>query len=295
MDAKRNPHLVIEAAGLTKVYAMGGSNVHALNGVDLQVRDGEFVAFMGASGSGKSTLLHLLGCLDRPSAGEYRLEGEEVSRLTADQRAHVRNVRMGFIFVREQRGSRHAADAGDRAERAGGQDDRAAASVLHQILRSRGVDRAPAPGASSKCTTGPRSEVRSHSAAIAESYTNLGDVLASRGYFNQAAAAYEEGVRHYRQAAFLAGISTGLRRLAELAWLRVQDPRAVLWFAAAEAGQQRLNVRRIPAEQQRYERHLKKIQAQLDEDTFSQLWVTGTAMSLDEALDESCADSVGTT
>jgi tetratricopeptide (TPR) repeat protein len=130
---------------------------------------------------------------------------------------------------------------------------------------------------------------------IAESYTNLGDVLASRGYFNQAAAAYVEGVRHYRQAAFLAGISTGLRRLAELAWLRVQDPRAVLWFAAAEAGQQRLNVRRIPAEQQRYERHLKKIQAQLDEDTFSQLWVTGTAMSLDEALDESCADSVGTT
>jgi putative ABC transport system ATP-binding protein len=99
MDAKRNPHLVIEAAGLTKVYAMGGgSNVHALNGVDLQVRHGEFVAFMGASGSGKSTLLHLLGCLDRPSAGEYRLEGEEVSRLTADQRAHVRNVRMGFIF-----------------------------------------------------------------------------------------------------------------------------------------------------------------------------------------------------
>jgi putative ABC transport system ATP-binding protein len=98
MDAKRNPHLVIEATGLTRVYAMGESNVHALNGVDLQVRYGEFVAFMGASGSGKSTLLHLLGCLDRPSAGEYRLEGVEVSGLTADQRAHLRNVRMGFIF-----------------------------------------------------------------------------------------------------------------------------------------------------------------------------------------------------
>jgi energy-coupling factor transporter ATP-binding protein EcfA2 len=96
MDAKRNPHLVIEATGLTRVYAMGETDVHALNGVDLQVRHSEFVAFMGASGSGKSTLLHLLGCLDRPSAGEYRLEGEEVSRLTADQRAHVRNVRIGI-------------------------------------------------------------------------------------------------------------------------------------------------------------------------------------------------------
>ena len=98
MDTKRNPHLLIEATGLTKVYAMGESKVHALDGVDLRVRHGEFVAFMGASGSGKSTLLHLLGCLDRPSAGEYRLDGEEVSRLTADQRAHVRNIRMGFIF-----------------------------------------------------------------------------------------------------------------------------------------------------------------------------------------------------
>ena len=77
---------------------MGESSVHALKGVDLRVRHGEFVALMGASGSGKSTLLHLLGCLDRPTAGEYLLEGEEVSRLPADQRAHVRNVCMGFIF-----------------------------------------------------------------------------------------------------------------------------------------------------------------------------------------------------
>jgi putative ABC transport system ATP-binding protein len=98
MNTKHNRQLVIDATGLTKVYAMGETEVRALDGVDLQVEHGEFVALMGASGSGKSTLLHLLGCLDRPSAGEYRLEGEEVSRLTADGRAHVRNARIGFIF-----------------------------------------------------------------------------------------------------------------------------------------------------------------------------------------------------
>jgi putative ABC transport system ATP-binding protein len=98
MNTKHNHQLVIDATGLTKVYAMGEMDVRALDGVDLQVGHGEFVALMGASGSGKSTLLHLLGCLDQPSAGEYWLEGEEVSRLTADERAHVRNVRIGFIF-----------------------------------------------------------------------------------------------------------------------------------------------------------------------------------------------------
>jgi putative ABC transport system ATP-binding protein len=98
MNTKHNHQLVIDTTGLTKVYAMGETEVRALDGVDLQVGHGEFVALMGASGSGKSTLLHLLGCLDRPSAGEYRLEGEEVSRLTADGRAHVRNARIGFIF-----------------------------------------------------------------------------------------------------------------------------------------------------------------------------------------------------
>jgi putative ABC transport system ATP-binding protein len=98
MNTKHNHQLVIDTTGLTKVYAMGETEVRALDGVDLQVGPGEFVALMGASGSGKSTLLHLLGCLDRPSAGEYRLEGEEVSRLTADGRAHVRNARIGFII-----------------------------------------------------------------------------------------------------------------------------------------------------------------------------------------------------
>jgi putative ABC transport system ATP-binding protein len=98
MNTKHKRQLVIDATGLTKVYAMGETEVRALDGVDLQVGHGEFVALMGASGSGKSTLLHLLGCLDRPSAGEYRLEGDEVSRLTADGRAHVRNARIGFIF-----------------------------------------------------------------------------------------------------------------------------------------------------------------------------------------------------
>jgi putative ABC transport system ATP-binding protein len=98
MNTKHNRQLVIDATGLTKVYAMGETEVRALDSVDLQVEHSEFIALMGASGSGKSTLLHLLGCLDRPSSGEYRLEGEEVSRLTSNERAHVRNARIGFIF-----------------------------------------------------------------------------------------------------------------------------------------------------------------------------------------------------
>jgi putative ABC transport system ATP-binding protein len=98
MNREHNHRFVIDAIGLTKVYAMGETDVYALDGVDLQIEHGEFVALMGASGCGKSTLLHLLGCLDRPSAGEYRLEGEEVSRLTADKRARMRNTRIGFVF-----------------------------------------------------------------------------------------------------------------------------------------------------------------------------------------------------
>jgi putative ABC transport system ATP-binding protein len=89
---------VIEVEGLTKVYQMGANKVHALRGVDMRVEAGEFVALMGASGSGKSTLLHLLGCLDTPTAGDYRLEGREVGRLSHDERAVVRNWRIGFVF-----------------------------------------------------------------------------------------------------------------------------------------------------------------------------------------------------
>ncbi|MBN1583248.1 MAG: ATP-binding cassette domain-containing protein, partial [Anaerolineae bacterium] len=89
---------IIEAEGLTKVYQLGSTTVNALRGVNLRVPEGAFWALMGASGSGKSTLMHLLDCLDTPTAGTYRLEGRDVSRLAHDERAAVRNRRIGFVF-----------------------------------------------------------------------------------------------------------------------------------------------------------------------------------------------------
>ncbi len=92
------PKRVIEARGLVKTYRMGKTEVHALQGVDLDVDAGEMVAIVGASGSGKSTLMNLLGCLDRPTSGSYSLDGEEVSRLDRDRLADVRNRKIGFVF-----------------------------------------------------------------------------------------------------------------------------------------------------------------------------------------------------
>lgn len=89
---------VIETQALTRTYVMGDSEVGALRGVDLSVAAGEFVALMGPSGSGKSTLMHILGCLDTPTSGRYLLEGRAVDRLSADERASVRNRRIGFVF-----------------------------------------------------------------------------------------------------------------------------------------------------------------------------------------------------
>jgi putative ABC transport system ATP-binding protein len=89
---------IIETQNLTRTYRLGKTEVHALRGVDLSIARGEFVALMGSSGCGKSTLMHLLGCLDTPTAGSYKLEGREVSSLSKNERARLRNVRIGFIF-----------------------------------------------------------------------------------------------------------------------------------------------------------------------------------------------------
>ena len=94
MDAKP----VIQLEAIDKVYQTGEVAVHAVRGVSLQVLPGEFVAVMGASGSGKSTLMNVIGCLDRPTAGHYRLDGEEVGTLTKSELSRVRNQRLGFVF-----------------------------------------------------------------------------------------------------------------------------------------------------------------------------------------------------
>jgi putative ABC transport system ATP-binding protein len=89
---------LIEARALVKTYRMGDQVVQALNGVSLDIGEGEFVAIMGASGSGKSTLMNIIGCLDRPSSGTLHLAGEEVEGLDGDALAAIRNRRIGFVF-----------------------------------------------------------------------------------------------------------------------------------------------------------------------------------------------------
>src|SRR6202453_2835669 len=90
--------IVIKTEELEKVYQMGAETVHALSGVDVQIRKGEYVAIMGPSGSGKSTLMNLIGCLDSPSSGKYWLAGRLVSDLDDDELAYIRNKEIGFVF-----------------------------------------------------------------------------------------------------------------------------------------------------------------------------------------------------
>jgi putative ABC transport system ATP-binding protein len=89
---------LIRVEAVHKTYRMGDVEVPALRGINLTIAHGEFVAVMGSSGSGKSTFMNILGCLDRPSAGRYFLEGQEVGSLSADEWAHIRNKRIGFVF-----------------------------------------------------------------------------------------------------------------------------------------------------------------------------------------------------
>ena len=98
MTEVRAERPLIEVVGLTKVYRVGVETIRALNGLDLAIERNEMVAIMGSSGSGKSTLMNMLGCLDRPTAGRYLLNGRDVSAMDAKELAQVRNEEIGFVF-----------------------------------------------------------------------------------------------------------------------------------------------------------------------------------------------------
>ncbi len=91
-------HPVIELEQIHKTYSMGDVKVHALRGISLKIKEGEFVAIMGTSGSGKSTMMNIVGCLDQPTRGTYILDGQDVSGMSKDERADIRNRKLGFVF-----------------------------------------------------------------------------------------------------------------------------------------------------------------------------------------------------
>ena len=95
---KEEAKVLIDIRNMYKIYEMGSEKVHALDGVDLQIREHEFVAIIGPSGSGKSTLMNMIGCLDTPTSGEYTLDGVNIENYSENELAHIRNVKIGFIF-----------------------------------------------------------------------------------------------------------------------------------------------------------------------------------------------------
>ena len=98
MMADASHAVAVRLEEVRKTYRTGEVDVHAVRGVSMEIAHGEFVALMGSSGSGKSTLMNILGCLDRPTAGRYFLDGEDVSSLSRDELADVRNRKLGFVF-----------------------------------------------------------------------------------------------------------------------------------------------------------------------------------------------------
>src|SRR6202044_1945582 len=97
-ESLKREGIVIRTYDLWKTYVVGDQEIHAVSGVDIEIRRGEYVAVMGPSGSGKSTLMNLIGCLDSPTKGHYYLNGNLVSEMTDDELARIRNKEIGFIF-----------------------------------------------------------------------------------------------------------------------------------------------------------------------------------------------------
>lgn len=98
MIARKTDKIVIRLKDITKIYKVGAESIHALDGIDLKLRENEYVAVMGPSGSGKSTLMNLIGCLDRPSSGHYELDSQDATKMNDAALARVRNQRIGFVF-----------------------------------------------------------------------------------------------------------------------------------------------------------------------------------------------------